>query len=95
MSLDLSKHNRSVPIHCPTCGATEFSVSDAEESDTALVKCPGCGLEISRADLLAVNQENIQINAKELAKAALPDLEKHLKKQLQDAFKGNKFIKFK
>lgn len=79
-----SKYDREIQMMCPTCGGTDFEVS--EESD--IVKCVECGLEISRDDLLEKNQENIELHKEEIINEAKKDIEKMLK----DRFKGIKGV---
>jgi uncharacterized Zn finger protein (UPF0148 family) len=89
--MDPNKYNRSIALHCPTCGGTDFSSSDESE----LVKCVNCNLELTKDDLIGRNQENIQAHTDELKSEVLDDVEKQLKKSLSDAFRGNKNIKIK
>ena len=89
--MDAEKYNRSIPLQCPTCGSTEFKHS--EESD--VVKCASCNREITRDELIRENRENLQDHAVEFAIEAVLDLGQLLMRSLQDAFKGNKFIKLK
>lgn len=85
----MSKYDRSVELHCPTCGGTNFEYEEHDEA--APVKCAGCGLITSRSDLIAANGENIGAHIEQITKEASADLVK----QFKNAFKGNKFIKLK
>ena len=87
--MDASKYDRSVSMQCPTCGATEF----AHKEESELVKCASCGREMSRDELMHENSENIQEHAAEIARQATTDLAQELRKSLQDALKGSKYIK--
>ena len=89
--MEASKYDRSIPMQCPTCGATDFAYTEGSE----LVKCASCGREITRDELMHDNSENVQEHTDEIAKQAAGDFGKELKRSLQDAFKGSKFIKIK
>ena len=90
--MDSNKYSRSISLHCPTCGGTDFS-SPSEES--VLVTCANCSLEIAQDDLIGRNQENIQAHTEEVKREVVADFEKQLKKSLSDAFRGSKNIKIK
>lgn len=83
------KYDRSVELHCPTCGGTQFEHDELDE--TAPVTCLSCGLSLSRGNLIAANSENIDAHIEQIK----GDVTADLKRQLQQAFKGNKFIKLK
>lgn len=89
--MDAEKYNRSIPLQCPTCGSNQFEHSE----EPVLMKCASCGRELTRDELISENGENIQKHVEEIGKQAAQDLGQQMKKSLQDAFKGNKFIKIK
>lgn len=93
--MDADKYNRTISLNCPTCGCTQFSTKEGAVEDASLVTCASCGLEISKEDLKTANSENIEEHLKEVQEQAVQDLQKVLRKSLQDAFKGNQFIKIK
>lgn len=93
--MNTEKYNRTVPLHCPTCGSSNFSQPDEAELETALMTCASCGREITKADLIRENTENIDEHAKEIKVQVVEDFQRQLKQSLADAFKGNKFIKVK
>lgn len=93
--MDPEKYNRSVTLLCPTCGSSQFSQSDENEPDTALVTCASCGRELTKAELIRENTENIDEHVKEIGEQVVEDLQHELKKSLAAAFKGSKFIKVK
>ncbi|MFT3755283.1 MAG: hypothetical protein QM769_04955 [Pseudoxanthomonas sp.] len=86
---DTSKYDRSVELQCPACGGNQFE--HGEHDNAAPITCTGCGLVISRDDLIQANGENISINVDDVAKEVMDDLSK----QLRQAFKGLKGITFK
>ena len=90
--MESKKYNRSISLHCPTCGGTNFC-SPSEES--VLVTCANCSLEMTRDDLIGGNQENIQAHTDEVKRDVVADFEKQLKRSLSDAFRGSKNIKIK
>jgi predicted RNA-binding Zn-ribbon protein involved in translation (DUF1610 family) len=93
--MDTEKYNRSVTLLCPTCGSTKFSSSELNNSESELLKCANCGLEVTRDELIRENSENIDEHVKEVTKEVTEDLGRELKKQLAATFKGNKFIEIK
>jgi uncharacterized Zn finger protein (UPF0148 family) len=86
--MDVEKFNRSIPLQCPTCGCTQFEGL----AESVTVKCVSCGRELAEDELIEENSENLQEHADEIAREALPDIGRHLKRSLQDAFRGSKFI---
>jgi uncharacterized Zn finger protein len=84
------KHNRTVTLRCPTCGSEYFSHDDAETPEQ-IVTCASCGLKITRDDLTHANAENIDLHVKEMGK----DIADDLRKEIANAFRGNKFIKIR
>jgi uncharacterized Zn finger protein (UPF0148 family) len=83
------KYERSIPMCCPTCGATDFS----EEGE--FCTCAACNLRLTKDELIASNGENIEANVQEVRRELVADVQRELKKRLQDAFRGSKFIKIK
>ena len=83
------QYDRSIELHCPTCGGTKFEHDEHDE--TAPVTCPSCGLSLSRSDLIAANGENLDAHIEQIKGEVADDL----KKQLQQAFKGSKMFKVK
>ena len=90
--MDSDKYSRSITLHCPTCGGTDFASASTESE---VVKCANCALELTKDDLIGRNQENISAHTDEIKREVVADLEKHLKKSLVDAFRGSKNIKIK
>lgn len=86
---DTSKYDRSVGLHCPTCGATQFHHDEHDES--APVTCASCGLQISRNDLIEANGENIAAHVGQMKDEVIADV----RKQLRDAFSALKSFKVK
>lgn len=80
--MDLSKHKVSVELQCPTCGGTRFSGLDGPADKP--VTCVGCGIAVSRSDLIARNRANVNSGVKRLGKKVTEDIAK----QLSKAFKG-------
>jgi len=88
-------YGRTIALRCPTCGGKEFSGATEGNDDSEVIMCAGCRLEITRADLQAANTENIQAHVKEIGQQVTADLQKELKKKLENAFRGNKNIRIK
>lgn len=77
-------------LRCATCGDTEsFEFND----DKSYIKCVKCNREYFGGydELLSYNQETIE----EVKGQVEADAEAYIKKSLENAFKGNKFFKFK
>lgn len=79
--MDLSKHNTSVEMQCPTCGSTQFAGLDLGPGEP--LTCAGCGLSIQRQDLIERNGENVSAALKKMGQSITKDVAK----QLTDAFK--------
>ena len=82
-------------MHCPSCGNTLLEALVGIEEATELIKCPSCSYEMTKDELINGNAENLSVNAHEMAKEALPDIAKEIRKQFRAAFKNSKNIKFK
>ena len=93
--MSTSKYSRNISIHCPTCGNTEFEFDQENHDDTSIYRCVSCDRELTKAELLRENEENIHIHTKEIGNEITKDLAKELKRSLQNAFKGNKNIRIK
>ena len=89
------KYDRSVSLHCPTCGSTQFEYDETLEDDNAMVRCISCDREITKAELTHENSGNINEHMKEISKLALDDVAKEMRKSLKKTLRGNKNIKFK
>lgn len=93
--MDPETFNRSVTLICPTCGCTQFSSTEPDNSQSELLTCASCGRTITRDELIRENSENIDEHVKEIGKEVTESLGRELKAQLAAAFKGSKFIKIK
>ena len=89
------KYDRQVTLLCPTCGCTDMEILHGSEETIELVKCPSCGRELTKEELINENSENIKANLNEVKEEIQKDLVKEMQKNLKDAFKGNKHIKFR
>jgi len=93
MNLRSDKYNRQVRLLCPTCGNDQFA-HDGENGQTSeLVTCVGCGLELSKDDLIRANSENVDEHVKEIGQEVAKDLQQELHESLKRVFRGNKNIK--
>lgn len=79
-----NKYKRSIEMHCPSCGGTEFRSN--ENDSESLVTCTSCGLQLNRDDLRQENEQNIAAHVDEVKKEIVQDV----RKAFRDAFKGNK-----
>ncbi|RUO18006.1 hypothetical protein CWE08_12075 [Aliidiomarina iranensis] len=93
--MNSEKYDRNVSLHCPTCGATQFEYDETLEDDHSMVRCISCDREVTKAELIHENSENINEHMEEIGKQAADDVAKEMRKSLKKAFRGNKNIKFK
>lgn len=93
--MDVEKYNRLVTLMCPTCGGTQFSPVLSNNIESELQKCVFCSREITRAELIRENSENIDEHMNEIKKEVTEELASELRKQLASAFKNSKLIKVK
>lgn len=93
--MNLDKINRTVTLLCPTCGGSDMESISGTHDESELLKCNGCGLEISKDELMNANQENINANLDEMKQEAVKEVKSEIEKMLRDAFKGSKNISFK
>lgn len=90
--MDVDKYERSVSMHCPTCGNTQFSSSEDQEET---LTCALCERVMTRDELVRENEENISEHLKEIRDQASKDIGEEIKRSLMNAFKGNKYIRIK
>lgn len=69
-------------MQCPQCGHEQFEMPDNPQ-DHDLVRCDFCNHKLTIADLKEANQEQIEAVARELAKEAVAEQIKNLKKRLK------------
>ncbi len=93
--MDLSKFDRNISLHCPTCARSHFSYESDPDGDQTIVTCASCGRSMTRADLIEANSENIQLNLDDVGKQAAEAVADEITRKLKDAFRGNKFITIK
>ncbi|MBR3136293.1 MAG: hypothetical protein IKF10_04685 [Lachnospiraceae bacterium] len=81
--------SREVTLICPTCGNDQFEALDPniqdlrEAPDETQLRCPDCGLTITKGDLIQENSEKIEIAADEMAQDVAKEFEKELAKALK------------
>lgn len=83
------KYDRSIEMHCPTCGGAQFEFDENDEA--APMKCGACNLLISRDELIAANGENIGAHLEQVKAEVASDISR----KFRDAFKGSKLFKLK
>lgn len=88
--MDSNKYSRTIEMHCPTCGGTEFKSDEAAGAESP-VTCTSCGLQLTRDDLREANGQNIAAHVDEVKKEVVQDI----RKAFRDAFKGNKSFRIK
>jgi DNA-directed RNA polymerase subunit RPC12/RpoP len=89
--LDAEKYNRQITLRCPTCGGTQFEHDDENNDDNKVFKCASCQREITKAELLRENEENISAHVDEVKKEIAEDV----KKEIRKAFSGLGNLKIK
>ena len=87
--------NKNVTLLCPTCGNSDLEIIHGSEETVELVRCPSCGRELTKDELIKENSENIDMNLTEVKNEITKDVAKEMQKMLKDVFKGNKNIKFR
>ena len=92
--MDAEKYNRSITLLCPTCGSSDLAMKAADEA-SQIATCSSCGLEISKDGLISENSENIAAHVTEIGQELKKDFASHMKKGLEQAFRGSKYFKVK
>lgn len=84
-----NNYNTTISLRCNTCGGTDFNFND----DKTYVKCESCSREYLGGynELVKLNQNNINREVNNIAQ----EVKKDLIKDMQNAFKGSKYIKIK
>ncbi len=87
------QYHREIRLICATCGGDEFEYND----DKTYVKCKCCNREYLGGydELVEYNRENIYQNVDIMVDEVTEDLSVEMTQMFKDAFKGNKYIKFK
>ncbi|MES2447713.1 MAG: hypothetical protein V4546_11070 [Bacteroidota bacterium] len=83
----------TVSLSCATCGAADFEFNE----DRSYVKCKTCNREYIGGydELVEFNQAQINVVVNKTKQQIGKELKEEITKSLKDAFRGNKFIKFK
>lgn len=87
-------YSYNINLRCIVCGSEDHF---EDNEDKSYIKCTHCGKEYFGGydELVSCNQDQID-EVKEIAAEEVEnDLQQELNKMLKDAFKGNKYIKFK
>ena len=80
-------YNRSISLRCIVCGSADhFEYND----DKTYVKCTLCNREY-----LGGQEELQEMNEAMIAEEVSKDVEKELTDMFRQAFRGNKYIRFK
>ena len=90
--MDAEKYNRSIALHCSTCGGTDFEYDKAEGGP---IRCTSCDREFTRGELIRENGATIEAQVDEVKKEIVSDMQKDLHDRLRKSFSGSKYIKFK
>ena len=81
-----NSYDRNVVLVCPVCGGKTFSYDS--EDDNSTVTCTSCNKVFSRDEIIRANQENIDINAKEVRDEIIKDTSEDIKKMFKKHFGG-------
>lgn len=86
-------YKKNVQLRCITCGDTQFEYND----DQSWIKCNRCGREYigGKDELIELNQETFKVAIEDSKEEILKDLKKDVTQMFKEAFKDNKYIKFK
>lgn len=93
--MDNEKYNRKITLLCPTCGNSQLEVVENIPEVEGIIRCPSCGREMNKEELIRENGENIEANIEEVKNEVVKDVEKEVKTMLKNAFKGSKNIRIK
>ncbi len=87
-------YNDTVQLRCVVCGVTDKFDSN---EDNSYIKCTNCGKEYFGGynELVEYNQQEINEAVEAKVEEFEADLDKELQDMFENAFKGNKYIKFK
>lgn len=91
MKFNAEKYNRKITLLCPVCGGSEMECIENSE----IVKCVGCGNELTNDELIQENGVGIDAHANEVKEELIKDIQKQFSDKLTKAFKGNKNIRIK
>jgi len=78
--------SRNVTLFCDVCGNDQFSsldnlISDFENaSDESKIQCSVCKKIFTKAELIEVNEEVINLNIEEIQNEVIDEFEKEMKK---------------
>lgn len=75
----MSKYDKSVSLHCPVCGHTQFKL----DKESEIAECADCGNELSKDELISENSENIQTHVNEIKDKITQDLIKSFKRKFK------------
>jgi len=83
----------NVQLKCATCGGEDFNSNE----DKSYIKCNLCNREYFGGydELVEFNQEKINESIEDIKNEVQDDLQNDLSEMFKNAFKGNKYIKFK
>lgn len=90
--MNKGKYDRSIRLHCPTCGGTDF---EHDEHGDGPIRCTSCDRVFTRDELIRENGEIIDANVEEVKKEVVADLQKEMRDMLRKTFSGSKHIKFR
>jgi uncharacterized Zn finger protein (UPF0148 family) len=82
-------HSRSVTMHCPTCGGTQFEYDN--EIEDGPITCVGCDRRFTREELIKENGEHIEANLDEVKREIVSDF----RDDLRMAFQGSKNVRWR
>lgn len=86
---------QTISLHCVFCRSTHFALPHEgyRPHHGSFVVCANCGRENDFSSLMFVVKDKAHDIAEKYAKEVMEEAAKELKKKLQNAFRGNKFIK--
>lgn len=93
--MDVEKHNRQIPIYCPTCGCSQFKYDSGVDESIQVMECASCSRKFSREELLRENSENVSAHLDEIKQEVVQDVRREVQGMFKKAFSGSKHIKLK
>lgn len=87
-------YSYNIQLRCVVCGSEDHFDYNGDKS---YIKCTNCGKEYLGGydELVSCNQDQIDEVIEIATEEVSDDLQKEFDQMLKDAFKGNKYIKFK
>lgn len=88
------KYNRLIALLCSTCGNSQFEFQE-NDLENEIIRCPSCGRQMKKEELICENKENIEANVEEVKKEVVKDIKKEISDIFKKSFNISKKIRIK